>query len=398
MDLDMGSRILIATLPARGHIFPTLAVADELARRGNQVTYVTTEEFTATVTGAGVYPLPYESMDPASMVDTDQEPMAFVEENRRVLRTAVRHFGAQHPDLVLYDSAMNLAGRILAKTWDRPGVALNPVFASNEHYDYMQQAMQVAGPRDHESGTALFEEYVRRSAELLGEYGIDGRSNGSPLGDKEFNVVYVPRAFQPAGDTFDDRFAFVGPCLGERAFLGEWQPPVSGLPVVLASLGTTYNDRPDFFQTCARAFEGLPWHLVISVGQKVDPADLGRLPDNVEVQRWVPHLTVLEHARVFVTHGGMGSVLESLYQGCPMVFVPSWPDVQLIAGRATELGLGRLIRPDELTAERLRDAVRAVADDGVTRERVREMQRLTREAGGAARAADEIEAHAKRAG
>lgn len=394
----MVSRILIATVPARGHLFPTLAVAAELVARGHEVSYVTTGEFISTVTAAGVKALSYDSVDPVSKVGTDEEALAFPEENRRIVEAARTHFADAPPSVVLYDSPFNLAGRILARTWGIGGVELTPVFASNESYSFMQASIAAAGPPDTPPDTASFEEYGRRAAELLAEHGIDTPPHENPIGDAELSVVYVPRAFQPAGETFDERVAFVGPCLGERAFLGDWAPPTDGLPVVLASLGTTYNDNPDFFRTCAEAFAGLPWHLVLSVGQKVDVAALGPLPPNVEVRPWVPHLKVLEHATVFVTHGGMGSVLEALYHGCPMVFVPAWPDVQVIAERAAELGLGRLLPPAELTAERLRDAVLAVAADEATRQRVLDMRTATRESGGARRAADEVETHIERFG
>ncbi|MFG2044493.1 macrolide family glycosyltransferase [Dactylosporangium sp. NPDC048998] len=394
----MGIRILIATIPARGHVFPTLAVAEELVRRGNDVIYVTTEEFAPTIAATGAFTLLYSSVDPVSTVQTDDAPMAFFEENRRVLRTVEEHFAAGPADVVLYDSPMTLAGRILAKSWGRPGIELTPVFASNEHYNFMEQALAASGLQHDEAAVAPYEEYARRAAELLGEYGIDTPPHESPAGVDELNVVYVPRAFQPQGDTFGDGYAFVGPCVGERAFLGEWQPPASGLPVVLASLGTTYNDNPEFFRTCARAFEGRPWHLVISVGQRVDPASLGPLPDNVEVRQWLPHVTVLRHAKVFLTHGGMGSVLESLTEGCPLVLVPAWPDVQVIADRAVELNLGRMLPPGELTAERLRDMALAVAGDETIAAGVAAMREQIRLSGGASRAADEVEAHAKRAG
>jgi hypothetical protein len=36
----------------------------------------------------------------------------------------------------------------------------------------------------------------------------------------DLNIVFLPRAFQPAGETFDERFVFVGPSLWPH--LHEW--------------------------------------------------------------------------------------------------------------------------------------------------------------------------------
>ncbi|WP_422125611.1 hypothetical protein [Streptomyces caatingaensis] len=41
-----------------------------------------------------------------------------------------------------------------------------------------------------------------------------------------------------------------------------------------------------------------------------------------------PHLSVLPHASAFVAHGGMASVMESLYSGCPALVVPLTADAR----------------------------------------------------------------------
>lgn len=57
-------------------------------------------------------------------------------------------------------------------------------------------------------------------------------------------VVFVPREFQIAGDTFDGTYRFVGPSLSARAAAGNWQPSTSRAPVRFISLGTGLNRRP----------------------------------------------------------------------------------------------------------------------------------------------------------
>lgn len=53
--------------------------------------------------------------------------------------------------------------------------------------------------------------------------------------------------------------------------------------MVLVSLATAYNDRPDFFHMIAQSARG-----------HVRPEDLSELPPNVEVHPCVPQLAVLE--------------------------------------------------------------------------------------------------------
>jgi MGT family glycosyltransferase len=188
-------------------------------------------------------------------------------------------------------------------------------------------------------------------------------------------------------ETFDDRYAFVGPTRLPAA--QDWTPP--GRPLVLVSLGTIIS-RPDLFRTCVQAFADEPYHVVMSVGRGIDPADLGPLPANIEAHRHVPQPAVLAHADAFVTHTGMNSAMESLAAAVPMVAIPHTPEEQTTADRIAALGLGSTIAPADATAERLREAVRALLDDPGVRQRLRALQDDLRAAGGAPCAADAIEA------
>lgn len=383
----------MVNIPARGHVFPTLALVGELVRRGHRVTYAAVDDFAQALAEVGAEHLRYDSTEPLDSVggpENGRTPLIFLDENIAILHAVREQFADVSPDMVVYDAVAFQAGRILAHTWGIPAVQSIPFFASNETYSFIQTMMEADGavPLTEE----VVVEFGSRMAQLLASNGIDEPMHEFMMRTEDLNLVHVPRFFQPYGESFDERFVFVGPCLADRAFLGEWQPPADGLPVALVSMGTVHNKHPELFRLCVEAFAELPWHAVISVGEGMDPAELGSLPGNVEVHRWVSHVAVLRHAQLVVTHGGMGGVLESLDAGCPMVGVPTWPDVAANTERMAELGLGRMLLPAEVDVRRLRDAVTAVAGDAAVRDRVAEAQKLTREAGGAARAADEIEA------
>jgi dTDP-L-oleandrosyltransferase len=135
----------------------------------------------------------------------------------------------------------------------------------------------------------------------------------------------------------------------------------------------------------------------MTLGGQVDPAALGDLPPNVEAHRWVPHVDVLEQATVCVTHGGMGTLMEALYWGRPLVVVPQSFDVQPMARRVDQLGLGAVLPGEKADGDSLLAAVGAVAADPGLLARVEAMRGHVRRAGGAVRAADAVEAHLARA-
>ena len=124
-----------------------------------------------------------------------------------------------------------------------------------------------------------------------------------------------------------------------------------------------------------------------------DPAELGPLPENVDARPWFPQLTVLARASGFITHAGMGSTMEALHHGVPMLALPQMPEQAVNADRLVELGLGRRLDPDSLSAGALRRAVEEVTSDRTVRSGLDHMRAHIREAGGAASGADAIEEH-----
>jgi macrolide glycosyltransferase len=195
---------------------------------------------------------------------------------------------------------------------------------------------------------------------------------------------------QPHADRVDESvYTFVGPALDRRPHQGDW--PASAEPLVLVSLGSAYTDQPQFYRACVEAFAPLGWRVVISIGAHTDPADIGEVPGNVELHRWVPQLAVLGRASAFVTHAGMGGCSEGLYQGVPMIAVPQAVDQFGNAARLEQLGVCRHVPVEEATPERLRAALLELTGSAEVMARSAALRDELRAAGGARAAADIVE-------
>ena len=99
-----------------------------------------------------------------------------------------------------------------------------------------------------------------------------------------------------------------------------------------------------------------------TIGRNNDPTELGPLPANVIVERYVPQADVLPFCDVAVGHGGSGSTLGALAHGLPMLLLPHGADQFENARARRVLGVAEVLMPDALTAEAVASAVRASAE------------------------------------
>ncbi|GAA0529521.1 putative UDP-glucosyltransferase YjiC [Saccharopolyspora subtropica] len=388
----MKKHFAFVSMPAAGHVNPTLPLVEELLRRGHRVSYAVGRDMVPAVaaTGADVVPLPTEipPMPPNAGFSPQRiETMMrfFADDLRTCLPLLRQHFRDAAPDAVCFD-VMTVLGRMLAELLAVPEIALVPSFASHEQFSLRD----VIAPRMH-LPTEPFTAMAERIQQVADEFGVRA-DNPFTARPAALNLVFLPREFQLAGDTFDERFRFLGPLLGQRADQ-HWQPRDPHAPLLLVSLGTAFNNRPDFYRMCLAAFADEPWQVAMSIGRAVDVAELGPIPDNFEVAASLPQPAVLRHATAFLSHTGMNSTMESLALGVPLIAVPQMPEQAANAARVAELGLGRHLDPDTLTADQLRAAVADVAADAGIRANLERMRRVIGECGGAVAGADALEAH-----
>ncbi|MFI9630385.1 macrolide family glycosyltransferase [Streptomyces sp. NPDC052042] len=396
------AHIAFFILPAAGHVNPTLGVAEELVARGHRVTYALSEDLAerARLVGAEVvtYPMDRErflaQMVPQQDSDayTDQDEFTRVLEwlldmTRQTLPVLEAVFADDRPDVIVNDPSSHWTGRLLADRWDIPVIRSTPTYATNEHWS-LHPAVDTAGPPDDpalQDLLARIEGLLHDEGAKAGLTAFTGVLHGGPA------LLYMPRSFQYAGETFDDQHHFVGPCPPGVALHGTWRAPGDDRPLIMVSLGTLYNARPHFFRTCVEAFRDEPWHVVLVLGGGLSAPELGSLPANVEVRDFVPYNDVLPRASLVVNHGGMSTSMEVFSYEVPVVAVPVMPEPRATARRITELGLGAQLLTSDLTAESLKDTVRRVLADSGLRDRLRWMRAEIRAAGGAAAAADAVE-------
>jgi zeaxanthin glucosyltransferase len=218
----------------------------------------------------------------------------------------------------------------------------------------------------------------------------DLNSTVSPLA----SITQVPRAFDFESSHWPSQFHHTGPFHNGKSREKvdfPWER-LTGEPLIYASMGTILNGQLDVFRTIVAAVaKNKNLQLVLSIGDQVDPKQIGPVPKNAIIAKRTPQLELLERATVCITHAGLNTVLESLAQGVPQVAIPITYDQPGVAARIAHKKTGVVTSLDKLTADHLAFLVDKVLTDPTYRDNSRKLKNAIAEANGLSVAADLIE-------
>ncbi len=96
------------------------------------------------------------------------------------------------------------------------------------------------------------------------------------------------------------------------------------------------------------AFHGTRWCVIISTGQRSNPAELGSLSPNIHCFSWVPGPSVIERSDAVLFHGGHVTMMETVRHGVPSVVVPSHSEREANGRRLEACSASRVLSPTSL--------------------------------------------------
>ncbi len=398
-----GPHALCVLYPARGHVLPLLPVLRELVAAGCRVTATTgadtADEVRATGAAVVVYARPLRAAMPPTRTAAELS-RALLERLEEVLDVAPDVTSAlpAPPDVVVHDVGMALPARLYALRHGCPVVQTMTILASNEHFSLAEALTTHDGvpvlPGPGASGEPPADPAAARYQQRVAEFAARHGTADPPPAPPPRTVVLLPRRFQPCADTFGDDHVFVGPSPGPDT--GPWTPPPGRDPLAVVVMSTSADFSPDFFRATALGLRAAGRRVVVAMGGRAAAGDLGALPPGVHVHDWLPLEAVLGHAALFVSQGGMGTVMAAARHAVPAVYVPHLPEPLVNARRAEELGLARVVPAAGATPEAVVAAARGLAADPGLPARLAAMREHAASGGGPARAAAEILAQARR--
>ena len=425
-------RILFLAAYQKSTIISTQGLAEELSRRGYEVQYASTEDDIDLVTSVreGVKFLS-AGKAPESPLAADIFGLWHGESlyARSMYDTLLPKLKENPPDLIVFEP-LSIAGEALANSLEVESVQVVPHLISlgflgseptSSHpmlisgmatsqmsfFDRVKNGVLVYVaryilPAVRANIQSDFRKYAGLDANYFEFQNQYGKTKLAIIG----NVIGFenPRDLPPLVQS-------TGPFLPRSAklttSLSEWFER-SNLPVIYVSIGTnsvwTKESASAVTDGLIKFTSNNSYRVLWSIKSEqinyINPILYSKVKNDDSIFRFesfVDQFAVLSHplTKVFVTHGGLSSITESLWNGVPYVIIPMMldSDQPTNGARSEELGLGVWLdrRKSELTTDTFYNALVRVVNEESFRIQAQRFKTIYRTFGGASAAADLIE-------
>lgn len=410
--------------PYLSHLRAFEAIAWQLMQRGHRVTFVQQADVGALLElpEVGFAAIGADSHPPgtlAAIVRRAAQPGPFG--IRRVIadmaastelfcREAPAVLRSLKVDAVLADQ-MEPAGALVAEHLDLPFVSIACALPFNREpllpLPVMPWRYRATdwGEQLNLHSSRVYDRLMRPHAEVIRHYcqafGLAPRSTLSECLSPLLQISQTVPGFDFPRRQLPPNFHGLGPL--RRPLHGEAElnlPIDPSRPFVFASLGTLQGHRYGLLRNIARACKPLGVQLLIAHCGGLNAAQAARLRD--EGAHWVtdfaPQRAAIAKAAAVITHAGLNTVLDALEVGVPVLALPIAFDQPGVAARIEHAGVGLRLYPRLASPTRIRRALEQLLSDPAFRQRAAKLGAEVREAGGAVRAADLIDAALATAG
>lgn len=422
------ARILFTVWPFPGHVHPDVAIGHALSARGHAAAFYTGGSLRASLEGEGFRVFPFEYLDEPRVRDVvltlDALSLDWTSAVRR--KALLREWlldtvDAQladlssivdewRPDLLVCDPAMWGPLLVLHETQRIP-LAVMSYVAACLLPGPEGPIMGVPLPRPAGSlsrvlrrllravETIVAADFRRRADAVRVRYGLRPMRTSVTAFAGQMPLYLVPSTslFDRERSDLPGSVRYVGPCNWDRP--SDVPPPrwLADLgrdrPLVYVTEGTMHSKSAMLLRSALQGLATAHVRVVATTGGHRDAAalELGVVPANARVERFVPHSDLFPRTDLVVTTGGTGTTLSALSAGIPLVIVPTAWDQPENAWRVVEAGAGIRIPPNRCTPDAVRSAVDRILGDPSFARNARRLGADFARHRGAAEAADLLE-------
>ncbi|CAA9200096.1 4'-demethylrebeccamycin synthase [Flavobacterium bizetiae] len=399
------SKVLFLSIPSHGHMNPMMGLANELVNQGEEVLFFSSEEFKKPIQELGAEFKCYKE-DLNIFQKKEEKPVEDASKKKSLtgLASALLHpevfidaileeiQGLQF-DYIVFSAAYPYA-KLISQILQIPSVSSYAVFATKEDLFNKKASPGNEPPKKGPFGLSpeIMKEFQTVRENLIEKYKIKLPENMMDLffNKGDLNIVYTSKYFIKNINNYDESFLFIGPPIYNKKYNVDFPfDKIEGKKVVYISLGTIFsNHSKDLNNLFFDAFANTDY-VVVMAAHKVN-LDQYKIPANFIIRDYVPQLEILKHTNVAITHAGMNSMGDLVYNKVPFVSIPLGADQFFLANRAEELGATIVLDVNTLTSESIKNTVEKVNTESSYAENIAKISNSFIEAGGYKKAVEEI--------
>jgi MGT family glycosyltransferase len=392
-------RFFLGAFGQPGHAFPMLALGAELVARGHDVTYETWTRWQEPVEAHGMTFIAAPEYPAFPTRERPIQPYAAMVHAAKVTRPGL---AAAAPDVVVHD-ILTLAPALAAEQEGVPAATLIPHVYPVGAPGMPPYAVGARLPRSA-AGRALWRAFDRPVAKGLtrGREELNGsrarlglppveRFHGG-LSTELVMVGTLPELEYPRA--WPEHVKVVGPLIWEPPY-ERVDPPPGDEPLVLVAPSTAQDPDHRLLRAALAGLEGEPIRVLATWNRRPLPGP-ARVPANTRLVEWISYAQTMPGCDLVICHAGHGTLARAIVSGAAVLAVPHAGDMAENAARADWAGLGVRLPWGLLSPATLRLAVRRALADPSLGTAVKRLAGGTSPGAGAARAADLVEAMARR--
>ena len=179
--------------------------------------------------------------------------------------------------------------------------------------------------------------------------------------DSKYKFMLTSKLFHPESKIINDEsFYFLGPSIEERTEENNIDfKKDENKKLIYISLGTIFSFNLGIYKKCIKALgNSKDFQVIMSIGKYNEVRDLGDLPENIFAFNYVPQIKILKETDIFITHGGINSINESIFmQKLPVIVIPQDLDQIDNAKQIEKLQAGIYLDNNNISPEIILQAV-----------------------------------------
>ena len=338
-------KILFIVIPEKGHLNPSIGVAQYLQQLGNEVCFYAAHDISEQLNKAGLPFIgpqtPSSANQGAGFTQRVRDPLWLRQWIKGLLIDQayeeidffcqlVNGFDLVVSDPMIYSAV--IACERTNKRWVALSNSLNPVLNNKISSELLDTV-----------------EWLRDDREQLFQ-GCEVKFRGCDALSRDLTIAFTTTEL--TGGVVEGVHQVGGAkVLGVRGDETDfpWERLDASKPLIYASFGSQVYHQPDYFKKLIQSVRNKEVQLVAAVHD----LEFKDVPENVILCGYAPQLSLLEKASVLVTHGGANSVMEALTASVSVLINPICNDQFHQAWFLERAGCGREINLEKVDAHEL---------------------------------------------